>query len=166
MEKGTKSIKDLTNKNQIIISDYIKNPSMTIKAEIFKLVENYNVDNYKISKKLKTLICLSLIQNNKSITINKINGKKYLINLEWLEEYEYKKINSLIKENNEIKNYFKNNNNLSYNEIFESIDKFSISNKQLLIEIDKNILSKYNNISFGAKSDTLQLIDKKIKRYK
>ena len=166
MEKGTKSIKDLTNKNQIIISDYIKNPSMTIKAEIFKLVENYNVDNYKISKKLKTLICLSLIQNNKSITINKINGKKYLINLEWLEEYEYKKINSLIKENNEIKNYFKNNNNLSYNEIFESIDKFSIPNKQLLIEIDKNILSKYNNISFGAKSDTLQLIDKKIKIYK
>ena len=156
--KGIKNLDGLSNNNIITIPLYWFS---SVQAGIYEIIQENNIDFYKFSNKLKVLICLSILQYNKF----KKNEKKYLINLDWLEQYEYKKINSFIKENNEVQNYLKNNNNLNFNKIFDSIDNI-ITDKKFLMDIDKNIINKTNTISFNANFENLDLIDKKIKIYK
>ena len=87
IENGIQSIENLSNNNIITISNYI---SYIIQAEIFKLFQDNNINSFKVSKKLKTLILLSISQQNIFINNNKKEEKIILLNKDWLEQYNYK----------------------------------------------------------------------------
>ncbi len=160
-DHGTNKIEDLSNNNLITIANY---GSQKIQGEIYKL---FNEGSYEISKILNNLLFLSITQQKNIVNENNDFKEVYLINKKWLEEYEYNRINSLIKENDNIlkDNEIINNNNLSYNS--ESINNIiSKLDKHLLIEIDKIISIKKTNTQCHAKEEEVQLIDKKIKIYK
>ena len=158
MQFGTNKIEDFSDNN--IISIY-KNSSNPIKAEIYKLFQENNIRFYKMSKRLKSLLILSINQQNKSIKENKRFEKVNLINKKWLEEYGLYKVNSFIQKNEKlIQNELKNINEVN----FVSIDKIiSRLDKQSLIDLEKEILQNKIDNSYKENYQTIYLINKPIK---
>ena len=164
---------------------YIKNGEIKIqikknfiKAKIYKLSSEENIfnletnTNFKISQKLKAILILSLSQNIDIDLFHLFNNEKiekvYLINYNYLLKYKYEEINSIIKNNNNIKELIEEYNNHSTNnhsEFYETI--LSKLNKNDLIKIDQEIqnidLSKEN---WEALSDIVQLKNKKLNIFK
>ena len=162
-KNGTKSIDKYSKNNLLTVQ---KSFFQTIQAEIYKLFKevNYkvteklkdvNIDYYKLSKKLKGLIYLSFSQETKITTKNKKYEKIFLINKDWLQNYNYSKINDLIKQSDTIKDHLNYNNSKLIKNI-ENLDNIiSVSEKKNLMEIDKKIYNKRNKIEFNAKSEQL-----------
>ena len=125
-----------------------------------------------VSQKLRAIILLSLSQNIDINIFHQTNNEKlekiYLINYNYLLNYKYEEINSIIKNNINIKNLIREFNNFSHafhSEIYEAI--LTKLNKDELIKIDQEIqninLSKDN---WEALSDIVQLKNKKINIFK
>ena len=125
---------------------------------------------YKISEKLKILFLLLInYKNINSIINNKNNYSKiYLINKNCLKDYkeEFKEIISLINKNEKIK---ENINKFNINSPFNSKnidDMISNLNQESLKKIDEKLKQKNKPILSDIKSETVELINKKIIIYK
>jgi len=137
--------------------------NILFEAKIHSLLEEKeaNQNRKELSPKIKVLILLSLFKNKK-INYQKDNnkGKVFLMNKEWLLQYQYDKINKLIEDNGKLKNYLDKEkiSNLSIdsnqmNTIISSLDYDS------LLKIDDNIskLENNNNIPCQAIKELLTL---------
>jgi len=166
-------------KRKFIVQDKIQidaRNSMVIKARLYKLLSMENMINYDdeniqyndhLSEKLKAMILLVTSQ----VDFKKIHEycqqnieKVYLLNYNYLLEYKYEEILSLIIENTDIKNLVEEINRPSYPYDSNILDQIiSKLNEDKLKEID-NELKKTNlsNKNFGAKIDIIKLKDKNI----
>ena len=93
--------------------------------------------------------------------------KVFLMNKNWLLNYKFNEIFSLIMNNNEIKNIILTNNlNIDtdsqiFNNIISKLDQIKIN------EIDKSIFQSHNSFSIDANYENIQLLNQKsIKIYK
>ena len=98
---------------------------------------------------------------------NKLNVKKefeslYLINKNWLDQYEYEEINNLIKNNNNIINE-RNEIIKSNSYCLESLNNIIIKlDYQSLIKIEQKLQMKKNiTVPFKAEYDSIKLKDNK-----
>ena len=101
VKNGFNSLNKLVNNNLILIN---LDNSNTIGVPIEKILEGSN--SLGISIKLKSFILLSIfMQKNhyNSLNIKKTFEPFYLINKNWLEQYEFEEIYNLIKNNNNIR---------------------------------------------------------------
>ena len=146
-------------KIDIIINSY----SSYINIYSFSRNKETNINKKYLSPKLKTLILLSFFEQNttKYFKINKIE-KVFLINKDWLIQYQYDKINSLI-EKIDIKNYINNQNPLNL-----SIDSnqmnyiISLLDCEELLKIDEYISKlEYSNIPCESQLESLNFKDNK-----
>ena len=127
-----------------------------IEIKIYKLTKNFGIE-YIISGKLKVLILLAISQN-----VYEYNKKNeiYLINPEWLELYNYKKIESLIG-----KKTFKEISNL--NDIRSIPQIIKTLNEDKLQSIDDKIDNNINvTINFNSKSEKFKIIDRYLLLFK
>ena len=147
-----------------------------IYAQIYNLLSEKNPikssninfqDNTLISKKLRALILLSIEQiniNKFSESCQKKKEKVYLMNPNYLINYKYEDIVSLINENPEVLNLVEQINNPSYpydsNIIDLIIEKL---NNDTLQKIDKELqVIDQSIINWEAKADIIKLKDKNI----
>ena len=136
--------------------------NVLLEAKIYSLLEEKETKR-NLSSKLKTLILLSLF-NQKNYKPNNME-KVFLINKDWLFQYQCDEINKLIEKNEKLKNYLykENTSNLSIDSI--QIDNIiPLFDYNSLLKIDYNI-SKLKNISYQARTDKLKLYNKDIVIY-
>ena len=140
-------------KGKLIQINNPKIPSQKIEVKIFNILEE------PISEKLKTIITLLLINENKKIT-NKNFEKYFLINIKWKDKYndEINKIYSLIK--NEIEKVKSNNTPLNSNQLNDII--FQLNN-QSFMEIDEKVKNEDIDFSSEIAWENVDLIGKTIK---
>jgi len=142
---------------------------LSIDAKIYSLLEE-NDTRQNLSSKLKALILLSLFKNKK-INYQKDNNKEkvFLLNKEWLSQYQFGEINKLIKNNYKLNNYLikEEISNLSIDSI-QMNDIISLLDYDLLLAIDDNFskLQNMDNIPYQAKPELLKLDNKEITIYK
>ena len=126
------------------IQTYLSNKKIKInynnnllKAKIYSLLEGKETRK-TLSSKLKSLILLSLF-NQKNIDYYKKNNteKVFLINEDWLFQYQYDEINKLIEKNAKLKDYLnkKKISNLSIDSI-QMNDIISLLDYDSLLKID------------------------------
>ena len=139
--------------------------SIDVSARIEKILEG-KIVTFEISDKLKAFILLSIYRenfHNNQRNIKKTFEQLYLINKNWLDQYEYGEINNLIRNNNSILN--DKNNIIKSNSFFiESIND-NIINKldiQSLIKIEQKLKMKKNiTASANPEYDSIKLKDGK-----
>ena len=147
--------KKKSNDNLIEFVIDIEN-NLKVNARIENLFEQR--DEPQISNKLKTLIFLSIYSYSNNFNYNNNSYEKgFLMNRNWLKEYEYEEINCLID------NYYdiildkvkkiKKNNKYELEEINDIINKLDI---QTLLKIDKKIKQKTINLELDAEIDVLK----------
>ena len=140
-----------------------------IEAKIYSLLEEKEKKK-DLSSKLKTLILLSLFKIKK-VNYQKDNnkGKVFLLNKEWLFQYQFDETYKLIKNNYKLKNYLNKEDisNLSINST-QMNDIISLLDYDSLLKIDDNIskLKNMDNFPCHAKSELLKLDNKEITIYK
>ena len=139
-----------------------------IEAKIYSLLGEKETRK-EISSKLKTLILLSLF-NQKKICCYKSNNteKVFLMNKDWLFQYQYNEINTLIEKSEKLKDFLSQEDTLNLsidsirlNDIISSLDYDS------LLKIDDNIskLRNINNIPYKANEKSIKLNNKEITIY-
>ena len=132
-----------------------------LEAKIYSLLEEKETKKI-LSSKLKTLIILSLF-NQKNYKPNNME-KVFLINKDWLFQYQYDEINKLIEKNEKLKNYLYKEN--TSNLLIDSIqinNIISLFDYNSLLKIDYNISKlKNQNIPYKAKAELLKLYNKDI----
>ena len=162
--KGYKNMK-------LYILDKLKNiifNSNSLKVYIYFLSgnEKTNKNANNLSPKLKVLILLSLFEQKMRDYYKRNKREKvFLMNKDWLFQYQYEKINSLIEKNDKIKTNLNNQTplNLSIdsnqmNDVISSLDYKELS------KIDEYIsnLQTDSNIPIEAKKEKLKLKDNKV----
>ena len=119
----------------------------------------------KISEKLKTLLLLSMIKFRDNIHNSQKEGKiekVKLINNNWLNNYEYNKINSLVN-NNEVFNVLKASDDKQFDYNSPTFDNIiSKLNPQQLNSIDQNVNKINNKFPLEPKEENIQLSNQKI----
>ena len=127
-EAQTNNVVQINNSNKVIINP-INNEKMGL-----------NNSDFNISDRLKVMLLLAVSQIYDDYRENKLS-KIYLINPEWLEQYKYKKIKSLVleKSNEIIKlwNYSYDLNSLS--QIIPILDKEKLQKYDSTINFDNQI---------------------------
>ena len=127
-------------------------------------IPNKNCINFKqknifeISDRLKVLLLLAISQ--RYVPCNNLE-KIYLINPQWVEQYNYKEINLLV---NKRKNELINNWNKSY-DLNSLSTVIPLLNIEQLKKLEQNINSN-NNIPFEASFEQIELQDKYFDIYK
>ena len=148
-----------------IKTDYNSN---SLEVNIYSLSRNKETSSNakNLSSKIKVLILFSLFEQKKvDFYKRKKSEKVFLMNKDWLFQYQYEKINSLIEEDDKVKNYLNNQNQIDL-----SIDSnqmnyiISLLDYEKLLTIDDYIskLQADRNISSKAKSKALKWKDNKI----
>ena len=172
--KGYISFKNYIKRDKIIIP---KENSYSIQAKIYRLLngkDDINIkNNYVISDKLKAIILLSIDQNKDIDEFHKsckaISEKVYLMNYNFLMQYKYNEVFSLINENNEIKELVKQINESKYpydSTIFDQIIS-KLENNEKLMEIDEFLeKTDLRQCNWEAKPEIIKLKDQTIKAYK
>ena len=138
------------------INNYIRNKQINLGngniatiQEIFK--RKPSEDYISISNKLKALILLSISQlkNNKFLNNQNNFEEVFLMNINWLNYYEYNRINLMIIENYKIKDEI---NKINYSDFFYDlnlINKIHLNlDLKLLNDIDFIINNNKNNNKF------------------
>ena len=118
----------------------LKNYKLEVRITKLKGNNTY-LDIFDISNKLKALLLLSMsINKDKNFNLKQDFEKVFLINISWLLNYNYQKINNFIKNNEEIIKFIKNNDiiNLLYNQI-----AFNFIISKIGIQTIKTIRRKY-----------------------
>ena len=147
-EAQTNNVGQINNSNKVIINP-INNEKMGL-----------NNSDFNISDRLKVMLLLAVSQIYDDYPENKLS-KIYLINPEWLEQYKYKKIKSLVLEkSNEIIKLW----NYSYN--LNSLSKIiSYLNKEKKLQKYEDNMN-FDNQIHNPNSDPIALQDKYIDIYK
>ena len=134
--------------------------NILLEAKIYSLLEEKETKKI-LSPKLKTLILLSLF-NQKNYKPNNME-KVFLMNKDWLFQYQYDEINKLIEKNDKLKNFLAkvSRSNFSIDSI--QIDKIiPLFDYNSLLKIDNNISKlKNQNIPYQAKIKIFLIKQKK-----
>ena len=168
----------LNNKGYTFIQKYlsfkkfkinINNKSLEVKIYSLLGENEANKNRKELSPKLKSLILLSLLNQNKE---NNYKDNKtenvFLMNKDWLFQYKYEEIYSLIEKNEKLRNYLNEKTILNL-----SIDSIQMNNIINLLDYDSLIaidayiskISKDSVIPHQAKTEILKLKNKEIAIY-
>jgi len=148
---------DKFNKNIIVNSN-----SLYINLYTLSGSKEANKNTKNLSSKLKTLILLSLFEQKKTDYYKmKKSEKVFLMNKNWLFQYQYQKINSLIEEDEKIKNYLGKQNQLDLSiDSHQMNDIISLLDYEELLKIDEYISNfRTDCVPNEAKNEKLKLKD-------